>query len=134
MGSAAARRRSAATIKGEIGQLAKDFAERSERLFLVGGSWRAIARIDMERRGYPLRVLHEYRMTPQGILDTIKYIGKTEIDDLRASTGTSAERMRLVPLAAEVLKVLVRKLKPREIADRYNVISVSSYGIREGLL
>jgi exopolyphosphatase/guanosine-5'-triphosphate,3'-diphosphate pyrophosphatase len=35
--------------------------------------------------------------------------------------------MRLVPLAAEVLKALVRELKPREIA-------VSSYGIREGLL
>ncbi len=39
----------------------------------------------MERRGYPLKVLHEYRMTPQGILDTIKYIGKTDIDELRAS-------------------------------------------------
>jgi exopolyphosphatase/pppGpp-phosphohydrolase len=35
--------------------------------------------------------------------------------------------MRLVPLAAEVLKALVRELKPREVA-------VSSYGIREGLL
>ena len=116
-----------AHIKAEVGKLAADFAERAERLFLVGGSWRAIARIDMERRGYPLKVLHEYRMTPQGILDTIKYIGKTDIDALRASTGTSAERMRLVPHAAEVLKVLVRKLKPREIA-------VSSYGIREGLL
>jgi exopolyphosphatase/guanosine-5'-triphosphate,3'-diphosphate pyrophosphatase len=33
------------------------------RLFLVGGSWRAIARLDMERRGYPLRVLHEYLVT-----------------------------------------------------------------------
>jgi len=38
-------------------------AETAMRLFLVGGSWRAIARIDMERRGYPLTVLHEYRMT-----------------------------------------------------------------------
>ncbi len=114
-------------IKAEVNVLAQDFAERSERLFLVGGSWRAIARIDMERRGYPLKVLHEYRMTPQGILDTIKYIGKTGIDELRAATGTSGDRMRLVPHAAEVLKVLVRKLRPREIA-------VSSYGIREGLL
>jgi exopolyphosphatase/guanosine-5'-triphosphate,3'-diphosphate pyrophosphatase len=35
--------------------------------------------------------------------------------------------MRLVPLAAEVLKVLVRELKPKEVA-------MSSYGIREGLL
>ena len=114
-------------IKAEVGKLAQDFAERSDRLFLVGGSWRAIARIDMERRGYPLKVLHEYRMTPQGILDTIKYIGKTDLEALRATTGTSMERMRLVPHAAEVLRVLVRKLKPREIA-------VSSYGIREGLL
>ena len=61
----------------------------------------------MERRGYPLKVLHEYRMTPKGILDTIKYIGKSDIDELRGKTGTSAERMRLVPHAAEVLKVLV---------------------------
>jgi exopolyphosphatase/guanosine-5'-triphosphate,3'-diphosphate pyrophosphatase len=114
-------------IKAEVGRLSEGFGDRAEHLFLVGGSWRAIARIDMERRRYPLKVLHEYRMTPQGILDTIKYIGKTDIDDLRARTGTSAERMRLVPLAAEVLRVLVRKLKPREIA-------VSSYGIREGLL
>jgi exopolyphosphatase/guanosine-5'-triphosphate,3'-diphosphate pyrophosphatase len=115
-------------IKSEVARLAEGFSgEKPERLFLVGGSWRAIARIDMERRGYPLKVLHEYRMTPRGILDTIKYIGKSDIDELRGKTGTSAERMRLVPHAAEVLKVLVRKLKPKEIA-------VSSYGIREGLL
>lgn len=127
MGITGGKKALRAHIKAEVGRLANDFAQRSERLFLVGGSWRAIARIDMERRGYPLKVLHEYRMTPQGILDTIKYIGKTDIDVLRASTGTSGERMRLVPHAAEVLKVLVRKLRPREIA-------VSSYGIREGLL
>ena len=36
----------------------------------VGGSWRAIARLDMERRGYPMTVLHEYRMTPDDVLAT----------------------------------------------------------------
>ncbi|MCU4654855.1 Ppx/GppA family phosphatase [Roseibacterium sp. SDUM158016] len=116
-----------AHIKARVADLADAFPDRPERLFLVGGSWRAIARIDMERRGYPLKVLHEYRMTPKAILETIKLIEKSEINELRASTGTSAERMRLVPLAAEVLKVLVRKLHPKEVA-------VSSYGIREGLL
>jgi exopolyphosphatase/guanosine-5'-triphosphate,3'-diphosphate pyrophosphatase len=93
----------------------------------VGGSWRAIARIDMERRGYPLKVLHEYRMTPKAILDSIAMIERSDMNELRSKTGTSAERMRLVPLAAEVLKALVRELKPREVA-------MSSYGIREGLL
>ncbi|WP_284263962.1 Ppx/GppA family phosphatase [Roseicyclus amphidinii] len=128
MGMPGGKKALRAHIKAEVAKLADGFgADIPEGLFLVGGSWRAIARIDMERRGYPLKVLHEYRMTPKGILDTIKYIGKSDIEALRAQTGTSAERMRLVPHAAEVLKVLVRQLKPKEIA-------VSSYGIREGLL
>jgi exopolyphosphatase/guanosine-5'-triphosphate,3'-diphosphate pyrophosphatase len=116
-----------AHIKQGVEALVDEFPDRPERLFLVGGSWRAIARVDMERRGYPLKVLHEYRMTPEAILETIKYISGAEISDLRSRTGTSEARMRLVPLAAEVLKQLVRSLRPKEVA-------ISSYGIREGLL
>jgi exopolyphosphatase/guanosine-5'-triphosphate,3'-diphosphate pyrophosphatase len=114
-------------IKERIAGLAETLPDQPERLFLVGGSWRAIARIDMERRGYPLKVLHEYRMTPKAIRETIKLIEKLGTSDLKARTGTSAERMKLVPWAAEVLKALVRKLHPKEVA-------ISSYGIREGLL
>ena len=107
--------------------LHKAFPARPERLFLVGGSWRAIARIDMERTGYPLKVLHEYRMTPRAVAETIAYIAKSDIAELRAQTGTSEARMRLVPLAAEVLGRLIKKIAPQEIA-------ISAYGIREGLL
>ena len=116
-----------AHIKDRIAALKTQFPERPARLFLVGGSWRAIARVDMERRGYPLKVLHEYRMTPRAIMETIKYIAKTDIDVLRGQTGTSEARMRLVPLASEVLRVLMRQIRPHEVA-------ISSYGIREGLL
>jgi len=98
-----------------------------ERIYLVGGSWRVIARLDMERRNYPLTVLHEYRMTPEGLLDTLDWIAASDPALLRAKTGTSNERMELVPLACEVLRELVRILKPSEI-------DVSAYGIREGLL
>ena len=96
-------------------------------LFLVGGSWRAIARLDMERRGYPMKVLHEYRMSSKSILQTVKWIGKHNVAELRAMTGNSEARMRLVPIAAQVLKSLVQRFKPKSVA-------VSSYGIREGLL
>ena len=99
----------------------------NERIYLVGGSWRVIARLDMERRSYPLLVLHEYRVTPQCILDTLDWIAASEPGLLRARTGTSAERMELVPLASEVLRALITTLKPSEI-------DISSYGIREGLL
>ena len=98
-----------------------------EHLYLVGGSWRTIARLDMERRGYPLTVLHEYRMTPKNIIDTLDWIATSDMALLRAKTGTSAERMELVPLAAEVLRELVTTLKPADI-------NLSAYGIREGLL
>ncbi|MFN6925048.1 MAG: Ppx/GppA family phosphatase [Tabrizicola sp.] len=98
-----------------------------ERIYLVGGSWRVIARLDMERRNYPLTVLHEYRMTPKGLTDTLDWLSVADLAVLRGRTGTSAERMELVPLACEVLREIIRQFHPAEI-------DVSAYGIREGLL
>ncbi|SEP01215.1 exopolyphosphatase / guanosine-5'-triphosphate,3'-diphosphate pyrophosphatase [Salinihabitans flavidus] len=116
-----------AHVKAVLEDLHKAMGAQKNRLFLVGGSWRAIARIDMERRGYPLHVLHEYRMSAKSIIATAKYISEQDPETLRARCGVSSSRMALVPLAIEVLKGVVRTFKPRDIA-------VSSYGIREGLL
>ncbi|MGL4236797.1 Ppx/GppA family phosphatase [Tabrizicola sp.] len=106
---------------------AKEIRPAGDRVYLVGGSWRVIARLDMERRNYPLTVLHEYRMTPEGLTATLDWLATTDLAALRGRTGTSAERMELVPLACEVLREMIRVLKPSEI-------DVSAYGIREGLL
>jgi len=120
-----------AGLKRHIGKivdgLSVQMGTRPERMFLVGGSWRAIARLDMLRRGYPLPVLHEYRMRPRALAATLRWIGSEDIDALRAQTGTSGARMALVPVAALVLQAMMRRFRPREIA-------VSAYGIREGLL
>lgn len=116
-----------AHIAETIDALATQMGAQQDRLYLVGGSWRAIARLDMERRGYPLHVMHEYRMTPKSVSQTVKWIAGYDLAELRAMTGISEARMALVPLACEVLKRLVRRLRPHEIA-------ISSYGIREGLL
>ncbi|MDF0600161.1 Ppx/GppA family phosphatase [Psychromarinibacter sp. C21-152] len=116
-----------AHIRETIGAMWDRIGPHEERLYLVGGSWRAIARHDMVRRDYPLRVLHEYRMTRKDVGETLKWIAANDPSDLAARTGTSSTRMALVPLASEVLKELVSILKPREIA-------ISSYGIREGML
>ena len=101
--------------------------EQYDRLYLVGGSWRAIARVDMERRGYPLHVLHEYTMTQKDLRATFDYIAESDPTELGRATGTSQARMSLVPLASEVLSRVVKTFRPKEIA-------ISSYGIREGLL
>jgi exopolyphosphatase/guanosine-5'-triphosphate,3'-diphosphate pyrophosphatase len=116
-----------AYIRQTLNAMRAELGEQKNRLFLVGGSWRAIARIDMVRRKYPLHVLHEYRMTPADVRATIKYIEKNDADTLRAQSGVSMARIELVPQAVEVLGELIKTFKPRDIA-------VSSYGIREGLL
>lgn len=114
-------------IKEVMSKLVDHMGAQRDRLFLVGGSWRAIARIDMHRRGYPLHVLHEYRMDKKSVSQTVKYIKASDLEELRQACGVSTARMELVPYAAEVLKRLVQTFTPKDIA-------ISSYGIREGLL
>ena len=44
-------------IDGILAERRAEIGTDRKRIYLVGGSWRAIARLDMERRGYPLTVL-----------------------------------------------------------------------------
>ncbi|RDC75375.1 Ppx/GppA family phosphatase [Rhodovulum sp. 12E13] len=96
-------------------------------LYLVGGSWRAIARLDMHRRGYPLSVLHDYRMTPKSVRETLDHLKGRDLDTYRKEVGISSGRISLVPVAGEVLRRLMARFGVR-------AITVSGYGIREGLL
>jgi exopolyphosphatase/guanosine-5'-triphosphate,3'-diphosphate pyrophosphatase len=116
-----------AHIKDVMAKLVDHMGPQRDRLFLVGGSWRAIARIDMYRRGYPLHVLHEYRMDKKSVSQTVKFIKSSDLEELRQACGISNARMELVPYAVDVLKRLAQTFKPKDIA-------ISSYGIREGLL
>ena len=121
------RRGREAHIKAVLEDLKDRMGPQPDRLFLVGGSWRAIARLDMVRRGYPLKVLHEYRMTAKSVRETAKFIETSDLEALRGEAGVSSARMALVPYAIDVLNRLVRCFGPKDIA-------ISSYGIREGLL
>ena len=114
-------------IKLKIAELAVKIGPQHNRLFLVGGSWRAFARIDMLRRGYPLHVMHEYRISISSVKKTIKYIESNDLNEIRLKCGITAARIGLVPIASEVLTRLVSTFKPKDIA-------ISSYGLREGLL
>ncbi len=114
-------------IQAEVDTLLSAVGPGAERLFLVGGSWRALARLDMVRRDYPFHVLHEYRLTPEDLQKTLKWIGQKPMEELLTLTDTSPERIRLVPMAARVLSHLADSLTPGEIV-------ISSYGLREGML
>ena len=74
-------------IEETLAAMHAEMGPQNNRLFLVGGSWRAIAKIDMERRGYPLHVLHEYRMSAKSVRDTARYLEITNIEELRSAPG-----------------------------------------------
>ena len=101
-------------------------AERAEgrTLYLVGGSWRALARVDMIVTGYPLPVAHGYAFSPQRLGELRKSVSAPEPEWAKK---VSAARLASTPVAAMLLDQLVEQLRPRALV-------ISSFGIREGLL
>ena len=116
-----------AHINQILGDLCSEIGNHHDALYLVGGSWRALARLDMHRRDYPLTVLHEYEMTPKSVRRTMDWMKEQDHARLRAQIGLSAERMALVPLAVQVLRQLLHVFRPKRL-------HISGYGIREGIL
>lgn len=114
-------------IKRGIKALYEAVPGKAKKLILVGGSWRAIAKLDMVRRKYPLHVLHEYAMTPEQVSQTRRFMKRFSITELSAMTETSTDRLELVPLAAQVLSELLKIFETP-------TLTVSSYGLREGML
>ena len=91
-------------------RLADDMGPQQNRLFLVGGSWRALARVDMQRTNYPLRVLHEYRMGRSSVIKTLAFLEEVGLEALQELCGISQSRMSLLPYAGEVLRELLEVL------------------------
>nr|WP_236638096.1 Ppx/GppA family phosphatase [Mangrovicoccus ximenensis] len=114
-------------VEDHLKRLRKAMPGDPKRLYLVGGSWRAIAKIDMVRRDYPLQVLHEYRLDRDSLVETLDLIDSADPHALRKQAGISGERMALLPMAGQVLRGLLKVLQPEELF-------VSAYGLREGLL
>ena len=97
---------------------------RGRALYLVGGSWRALARIDMIATDYPLPIIHEYRMAPQRAAELRRI---ADPGDARWATAIAPARLASSPAAAMLLAMLVEELRPSQLV-------LSAFGIREGLL
>ena len=97
---------------------------RGRTFYMVGGSWRALARIDMLATDFPLPITHQYRMKPARPKELRKLV--RALDPRLASVAAPA-RLATSPVAAMLLEMLVEELQPSQLV-------ASIYGIREGLL
>jgi len=101
---------------------------RERTFYAVGGTWRAIARLHMERADYPLRVMHGYTMPTEEAIEFCEEIRKAKkLSALAGFEHISRPRREVLPFGALVLERLLKKLQSSEV-------SFSVFGIREGLL
>lgn len=96
-------------------------------LYLVGGSWRALSRLDLELTKDPLAVLDQHTLPRSALRRLIRASKRLSFEDLRAIPGMASNRAATLPDAAALLAALVNILDVPEM-------TVSSSGLREGLL
>jgi exopolyphosphatase/guanosine-5'-triphosphate,3'-diphosphate pyrophosphatase len=95
--------------------------------YMVGGSWRALARLDMLSTGYPLPITHHYEMPPGRPAELRRLIETLDRADPRTIETLTASRIPTLPAAKLILSALAEALEPGKLI-------VSSFGIREGWL
>lgn len=96
-------------------------------LYLVGGTWRAMAKYAMLRLGHPLSDTHGLTLSVEEADRIARKLGAADHGSLRAVTGLSSLRAAALPDAAALLRIMIAELEPDELV-------FSSWGLREGLL
>ncbi|MFM7403590.1 MAG: Ppx/GppA family phosphatase [Erythrobacter sp.] len=96
-------------------------------LYLVGGTWRAMAVYAMTQNGYPLADPHGYELSASAALSLAVSLAASESDALKGRERLSSMRAEKLPDAAVLLEALLARLAPERVV-------FSSWGLREGLL
>jgi exopolyphosphatase/guanosine-5'-triphosphate,3'-diphosphate pyrophosphatase len=102
-------------------------AGEGRTFYAVGGTWRALARLHMWQTGYPLHVIHGYRIPGREALEFSRLAHRIDPAMLSRIEVVSDARRPLLAYAALVLEHAVRLARPKQVV-------VSALGVREGLL
>ncbi|WP_431281609.1 Ppx/GppA family phosphatase [Humitalea sp. 24SJ18S-53] len=94
-------------------------------LYLVGGAWRALARIHMAQTAYPLSIVHHYVLRREEARDLASVVTAATRRTLERMPGAPAKRVQDLPFAAVVLRRLLRATGARRVV-------FSANGLREG--
>jgi len=100
---------------------------RGGRLYLVGGGWRALARVHLSLTDSPLHLVHGYALEAETLLALTTEIRGLRAERLARLPGLARRRVETLPAAAFLLEAMIRRLAPREVV-------FSATGLREGRL
>lgn len=94
-------------------------------LYLVGGAWRALARMHIAQTAYPLSIVHHYVLRREEARDLAGVVMAATRRTLERMPGAPSKRVQDLPFAAVVLRRLLRVTGARRVV-------FSANGLREG--
>ena len=128
---ASLRAKGPAKLKRAVAQAVHSLPWRDEvlgkPLYLVGGSWRTLARLHMHLAQFPLPVLANYSFPASDVARMRRSLAATGLPSLKAVPGLKSSRLPQLGDAGALLSELIETLKPVRCV-------VSAFGLREGLL
>jgi exopolyphosphatase / guanosine-5'-triphosphate,3'-diphosphate pyrophosphatase len=127
---AAIRAQGRSELRKQVKKLlkAQDWPRLGEGLpfYLVGGSWRSLAKIHMFLARYPLPIVHHYTMPPAAAPSLVRAVTRLDRNILKIRNIVTGSRYPAMADAASLLALLTSLLKPKSLI-------VSATGLREGL-
>ena len=94
---------------------------------VVGGGWRALAKVHMANNEHLVPVIHGLELGADELRELSKSLAAMDIDEVRAVPGVPGRRASTLPAAALVMDRVLKHLEPARVR-------FSSLGIREGWL
>jgi len=95
--------------------------------YAVGGTFRALARLHIGQRAYPLHVMHGYGIRVREALEFVKLVERVNAETLDSIASVNVARRPLLAYGALVLDEIIRLGRPKEVV-------ISATGVREGLV
>lgn len=100
---------------------------RGETLIALGGTVRALTKVDQRAREYPLERLHAYELSHAAVSEISDELLKKDVAARAKIKGLKDERADIIPAGALVIRELMTHVSAPQLI-------VSGRGLREGLL
>ncbi|MGP6090064.1 Ppx/GppA phosphatase family protein [Antarctobacter jejuensis] len=117
-----ARKRIDAILKESLPPVLTD-----STFYAVGGGWRALARIHIAMKDWPIGVVHAYELPMEEVAELAKSISRMTPEEIAQLPDVPSRRVETLSASALVMWRVLRMLRP----DR---VVFSALGLREGWL
>jgi exopolyphosphatase / guanosine-5'-triphosphate,3'-diphosphate pyrophosphatase len=114
-------------VKKALGEARLLEGGKGRSFYAIGGTWRALARLHMWQKGYPLHVMHGYVIPAKEAYEFSGLVHRVDTETLSNIEAVADARRPLLAYAALVLEHLIDMARPKDII-------ISALGVREGLL